>query len=79
LREAKFTGSIHLVGDEPHLSYQRPPLSKAYLSGKACLDQVLLRGKSFFDSRSIDLHLGERSTESPITWPPVGFWAGMTA
>jgi 3-phenylpropionate/trans-cinnamate dioxygenase ferredoxin reductase component len=52
LREAKFTGSIRLVGDERHLPYQRPPLSKAYLSGEACLDQVLLCGKSSFDSRS---------------------------
>ena len=34
-RETGWTGRIMLVGDEPGLPYQRPPLSKAYLAGHA--------------------------------------------
>ena len=33
LRQEKYTGPITIIGDEAHLPYQRPPLSKAYLSG----------------------------------------------
>ena len=78
LREAKFTGSIRLVGDERHLPYQRPPLSKAYLSGEACLDQVLLCGKSSFDSRSIELHLGDRVIDVDRVGRAVTLASGVT-
>jgi 3-phenylpropionate/trans-cinnamate dioxygenase ferredoxin reductase subunit len=33
LRDEGFDGALTLVGDEPYPPYQRPPLSKAYLSG----------------------------------------------
>ena len=33
LRQAKFEGSITIIGDEAHVPYQRPPLSKHYLAG----------------------------------------------
>ena len=33
LKQQKFAGQIVLVGDEPYLPYQRPPLSKKFLSG----------------------------------------------
>jgi 3-phenylpropionate/trans-cinnamate dioxygenase ferredoxin reductase subunit len=32
LRQEGFEGSITLIGDEPVLPYQRPPLSKAFLA-----------------------------------------------
>src|SRR5690606_10978056 len=34
LRQEGFAGSIALVGDEPHVPYQRPPLTKAFLQGE---------------------------------------------
>ena len=43
LRQEGFTGSIVLVGDEPGVPYQRPPLSKAYLLGKADVESLALR------------------------------------
>ena len=55
LRDEDFEGRIVLVGDEPGLPYQRPPLSKAYLTGKADEGNVSLRSASFFDERSIEL------------------------
>ena len=33
LRQAKFEVDITIIGDEAHIPYQRPPLSKAYLKG----------------------------------------------
>lgn len=60
LREAGFDGGIILVGDEPGLPYQRPPLSKAYLkSGNA--QALELRPRSFFETNRIDLEPGARA------------------
>ena len=57
LRSAGFNGPVRLIGDEPHAPYQRPPLSKAYLSGAAARP---LRGADFYRSKGIELTLGER-------------------
>jgi 3-phenylpropionate/trans-cinnamate dioxygenase ferredoxin reductase subunit len=40
LREEGFTGSLTVVGDEPHAPYDRPPLSKQVLLGQATVPQV---------------------------------------
>lgn len=61
LRDAGYPGPILLVGDEPLAPYARPPLSKAYLSGKADTDALLFRNASYFAERGIDLRLGERA------------------
>ena len=47
LREAGFAGPVTLVGDEPDLPYQRPPLSKAYLLGKMAEEGLRLRSEAF--------------------------------
>ncbi|MFJ4889654.1 NAD(P)/FAD-dependent oxidoreductase [Streptomyces sp. NPDC088788] len=54
LREQGFTGTVTLIGAEPHQPYDRPPLSKAVLLGKA-------EGSAFdvdFEALDIDLRLG---------------------
>ncbi|MET0885990.1 MAG: FAD-dependent oxidoreductase, partial [Mycetocola sp.] len=43
LRMAGFTGPVTLIGDEGHLPYTRPPLSKAFLLGKVEADDLYLR------------------------------------
>ena len=43
LRQQGFDGTIRLLGDEPHLPYQRPPLSKDYMLGKIGFDLLLMR------------------------------------
>ena len=63
LRQRKFTGSIALVSDESSLPYERPPLSKDYLSGKRGFEQILLRSLPVWESHGIDLLLGERAVE----------------
>jgi 3-phenylpropionate/trans-cinnamate dioxygenase ferredoxin reductase subunit len=61
-REAGYGGPIRLVADEPHLPYQRPPLSKAYLAGNAAPESLMLRGADVFAGKGIDLLLGQRAT-----------------
>lgn len=62
LREEGFTGSIVAAGDEAFLPYQRPPLSKAFLIGAACEEDVLLRPADFFAERNIEVRTGTRAT-----------------
>jgi 3-phenylpropionate/trans-cinnamate dioxygenase ferredoxin reductase subunit len=59
LREGGYEGRVVLVGDEPMLPYQRPPLSKAYLDGKADEEMLQLRPRSFFDEHRIAYLAGE--------------------
>lgn len=60
LRQEKFAGSVALVGDEPDLPYERPPLSKDYLTGERPFERMLLRPARFWDERGIVLRLGRR-------------------
>ncbi|WP_037471831.1 FAD-dependent oxidoreductase, partial [Sinorhizobium fredii] len=62
LRGLGFDGRVTLIGDEPHPPYQRPPLSKAYLTGKLDADRLALRGPSFYAERGIDLRLATKVT-----------------
>src|SRR5438094_6811316 len=54
LRQGGFDGAIILVGEEPILPYQRPPLSKDYLDGKIGLDLILMRPEAFYRDHRID-------------------------
>ena len=55
-----FTGELTLFGQEAVLPYQRPPLSKAFLSGKLETDRLLLRPKEFYSDNQIKLFSGRR-------------------
>ncbi|MFI6254113.1 NAD(P)/FAD-dependent oxidoreductase [Streptomyces sp. NPDC051016] len=46
LRAAGWSGAITLVGDEPHMPYNRPPLSKEVLAGKAPFDSLAFRPRA---------------------------------
>jgi 3-phenylpropionate/trans-cinnamate dioxygenase ferredoxin reductase subunit len=61
LRREGYAGSLCLVGDEPALPYQRPPLSKKFLSGDLTLDRMLLRHRAFYDEHRVELKLGVRA------------------
>jgi len=60
LRQKKFDGNVVLLGDEPHLPYQRPPLSKKFLAGKMPPERLYFKPRSFYDDRQIDVHLDTR-------------------
>lgn len=57
LRGLGYEGRISLIADEPHLPYQRPPLSKKYLAGEMPRDRLLLRQAAWYEKNRIDLHL----------------------
>ena len=67
LRQAKYAGDITIVGDEAHIPYQRPPLSKAYLKGDQSADKVYLRAESFYAVRDIAMKLSTRATAIDTT------------
>jgi 3-phenylpropionate/trans-cinnamate dioxygenase ferredoxin reductase subunit len=61
LREQGYSEPVTIVGDEPELPYQRPPLSKAYLLGELPADRLQLRPQSFYEAHKIDLIVGDRA------------------
>lgn len=63
LRQAKFEGPITIIGDETHVPYQRPPLSKQYLAGTQLADKVYLRAEKFYADKDIQLMLDTRATQ----------------
>lgn len=62
LRGAGFEGTITLVGAEPELPYDRPPLSKQVLAGKRDADFTTLRKPQRYDELALDLRLGVAAT-----------------
>lgn len=60
LRRKGYEGRIVLVSDEPHLPYERPPLSKDILLGKVSPDSVLVQPLEWWKEQKVDLQLGTR-------------------
>ncbi|MBF6353082.1 FAD-dependent oxidoreductase [Nocardia higoensis] len=60
LRSEGYRGEITLISQEPHLPYQRPPLSKAWLKGAATEESVLLREPAYYADQRIELLTGTR-------------------
>lgn len=60
LRKEGWQGSITLIGEERHLPYHRPPLSKTVLAGDKQLEEVLLRPAAMYASSQIAFRAGER-------------------
>ncbi|WP_417601798.1 NAD(P)/FAD-dependent oxidoreductase [Pararhodobacter oceanensis] len=58
LRGSGFDGRITLIGAEPVIPYQRPPLSKAYLLGDMALERLFLRPESYYAEHNIELRIG---------------------
>ena len=53
LRQEGWAGEILLIGDEPSLPYHRPPLSKTYLAGTSCLEELLIRKPDFYEKQDV--------------------------
>jgi 3-phenylpropionate/trans-cinnamate dioxygenase ferredoxin reductase component len=62
LRDLGYEGPVVLVGEEPDLPYERPPLSKSYLTGRAERNSVFVHEKSWYDDNRIELRLGVAAT-----------------
>src|ERR1700730_8134993 len=62
LHQDGFAGRVMLIGDEPVLPYQRPPLSKSYLARQSGVDDLWLRPAEFYAKQQIDLVCGDAVT-----------------
>src|SRR3954453_6288695 len=62
LREEGHDGPITLVGAEPHLPYERPPLSKGYLMGKDELDVAFVHPEAWYAEHDVTLRRSTRAT-----------------
>ncbi len=60
LRTQKFAGTIAIIGDEPELPYERPPLSKEYFAGEKEFERIQLRPAKYWDEREVAMLLGQR-------------------
>jgi 3-phenylpropionate/trans-cinnamate dioxygenase ferredoxin reductase subunit len=61
LRQGGFTERIVIIGDEPFLPYQRPPLSKKFLSERRAPDVLFLRPEKFWRDQNVTFELGNRA------------------
>ena len=62
LRREGYTGTLTLVGEEPHAPYDRPPLSKQVLAAEWEPDRVALRTPADLTGLDLDLRLGVAAT-----------------
>ncbi len=76
LRSEGFDGPVTIIGEEPRIPYQRPPLSKGFLAGKVELDSIFLRPEQFYRDHRIDLLAGERAVEIDTAAQRVGLASG---
>lgn len=61
LRQGGWEGRITLIGDEPELPYQRPPLSKGWLKGEESAESLALRSAKFYSEHAIDVRVSTRA------------------
>ena len=78
LRQNKFEGTVALLGDEPELPYERPPLSKEYLSGDKPFERLLIRPAAFWEERRVTMLPGRRVIAVDSDARTVGTEAGET-
>lgn len=78
LRSEAFTGRITLLGAEPYAPYQRPPLSKAWLTDNLDPEQLTLRDPSVLDRKQIDLCVGASVSAIDVKSQSVLLHDGLT-
>jgi len=61
LRQFGFAGSITVIGEEPYLPYQRPPLSKAFLSGESTVESLVVRSGAAYEKADIAVRINTRA------------------
>ena len=72
LRQYGYEGEIVMLGEEPYPPYQRPPLSKAWLTGEAGEEDLELKGPGFYAEHAIDLRLNTRAQTIDVAGRTVG-------
>jgi len=78
LRDEGFDGRIVLIGAEAHHPYERPPLSKDYLQGRAERQSIFVHDDGWYPEHDIDLRLGTAVTAIDRNLRQVGLASGQT-
>ena len=60
LRALGYSGGLILIGDENVPPYQRPPLSKKYVSGELDVERLLIRPRDWYAVQNVELRLEQR-------------------
>ena len=60
LRQRGFAGTLAIVGEEPELPYERPPLSKDYLAGDKPFERIMIRPAAYWAEREVAMLTGMR-------------------
>ncbi|MGW0821063.1 NAD(P)/FAD-dependent oxidoreductase [Streptomyces sp. NPDC002845] len=76
LRAAGWTGGITVVGDEPHMPYNRPPLSKEVLAGKATFESLAFTPKA--SAADVEWRLGTKAVAARLDERTVALDDGST-
>jgi 3-phenylpropionate/trans-cinnamate dioxygenase ferredoxin reductase subunit len=77
LRREGFDGRIVLIGDEPDLPYQRPPLSKAYLAGEMPKERLFIKPAAFYEKINVECLLGETVVAMDTTAQQLSLESGL--
>lgn len=78
LRQEGYEDEIVIIGDEAHVPYQRPPLSKAYLSGEQGIERVYLRPEKFYADKNVTVKTDTAVTAIDTAAKTVSTDAGET-
>jgi len=79
LRAEGYQEPVTLIGDEPHIPYQRPPLSKGFLLGKENSESIELRPAAFYRDHAVELLCGETASSVDRAGRQVRLASGRTA
>jgi len=60
LRVEGYEGSITIIGEEPYIPYQRPPLSKKFLAGELDIERVYFKPAAFYEKSQAEMVLNRR-------------------
>jgi 3-phenylpropionate/trans-cinnamate dioxygenase ferredoxin reductase subunit len=69
---------ITIVGQEEHSPYERPPLSKAFLSGEVTAENLAFRTSDFYRDQQIDLALGETIVDGKTETDGTGWVSSLS-
>jgi NADPH-dependent 2,4-dienoyl-CoA reductase/sulfur reductase-like enzyme len=79
LRRQGFDGSLTLIGEEPHLPYDRPPLSKEFLAGEWDDTRITLATRVHLDEIGVAALFGERAIRLDLSTRTVTLESGREA
>jgi len=76
LRQEGFDGRVVLLGEESHVPYERPPLSKSHLRGETSAEEAFVQAPRFYEDNDVELRLGRSVQSVDVRHRRLGFGGG---